>query len=432
MSIWILGVILVVGLAALGRQIGSIRMGVSMIGAIVAYVGTLYLTPIVSPMMESVGIDNPITIWWLTPLVVYIILFIMMNGIAQGVYLKVNLFFQYRAKEDAKMRFERMDKNVGLALGIANGCVLLTIISVPIYVAGYITIQFKTDDDPFLYNLLNRARADLTSTGFDKISAAIAPNTDELFMIADTAALIYNNPSVQDFIAEYPDFYHFVEEDTLGSGEDQDDPYSSSEEGESEPDFKSLLTGKGSLAKILSHSKAQQLMKSSDFMSVIKNLDYADLNEFIKTGISPKYQDDPIVGKWRIDLPRSIREYGRKLPQLRPAYLSRLPAYAAPRFGDIHLIVCPNGNAYLKGKAGAFTQFGVLYGMIMQRMPLQGVPKNAKPKTLAVGSISASGDGKYSISLDGKAGKSGNQATLKGGFLHFIMSANTCVFYKYR
>jgi hypothetical protein len=411
-------------------------MGVSMIGAVVAYVATIYLTPIAAPLMDMVGIRNPVTVWWLTPIVVYLLIFLMMNGAAQGIYMKVNLFFQYRAKEDAKIRFERMDVNVGLALGIANGCVLLTILSVPIYVAGYVSVQFKgQESDPILYSMLNRARTDLTSTGFDKVSAALAPNTDELFQLADTAALIYHNPGVQDFLGEYPEFYHFVEENTIGGDTDNSDGGSSYDDEESDDfvaDFTSLLTGQGGLGAILAHPRTLELMSDSDFMGVIENIDYADLTEFINTGISPKYQDDPIVGKWRIDLPRSVRDYGRKLPQLRPAYLSRLPAFAKGRFGDIHLIISPTGSAYLKGKAGAFTAFGTLYGMIQQRMPLRGLPRNAASQTLAVGSWSAKSDDTFTVSLDGKVGKSAGDAKLKGGFLSFIQSANTCVFYKFR
>ena len=420
------------GLAALGRQIGSIRMGVSMIGAIVAYVGTIFLAPIVSPMMGSVGIENPITVWWLTPIVVYILLFIMMNGIGQGLYMKVNLFFQYRAKADAQMRFARMDTNVGLALGIANGCVLLTIITVPIYVAGYVTVQFKSDDDPFLYNMLNRARTDLASTGFDKVSAALAPNTDELFMIADTASLVYHNSSVQDFIAEYPEFYHFVEEDTLGGDGDDSGGQDMSEDGEYEANFKSLLTGKGSLAKIFSHSKAQELLQSTDFMTAIRDLDYADLNEFIATGISAKYQDEKMVGKWRIDIPRSVAEYGRRVPQARPAYLSRVPAQAAKRYSDIHLILAPNGNAYLKGKAGSGLNIVPIYQLVAQRMGIQPVARNAATQQLAVGSWTAKDEKSYTISLDGKAGKTGGDSTLKSSFLTMIFAANPHVFYKFR
>ena len=312
MTIWILGAILIGGVAALGRQIGSIRIGVSAIGAIVAYVGTLFLAPIVKPQMATVGLTNPITVWWLTPLVVFIVLFLVMNGVAQGIYMKVNLFFQYRAKEDARMRFQKMDDNVGLALGVLNGCVLLSIISVPIYVVGHVTVQFKSDNDPFHYSIISKMRTDLSSTGLDKIARALAPDTEELFRMADTVSLIYHNPSVQDFLPEYPPFYSLAEsEDIQTILEDEE--------------YSGLITQKGSLAKIFESETTLGLLENGEFMSVVQNLDYEDFSEFIETGVSPMFKDDPIVGKWKIDVGRSVRDYGRKYPQLRPAILGRTP-----------------------------------------------------------------------------------------------------------
>ena len=416
MTIWILGVVLIAGLAALGRQIGSIRMGISLIGAIVAYVATIFLAPLLAPHLESVGVKNPVTAWWLGPLVVYLLVFLFMNGIAQGVYMKVKVFFDYRAKEDARIRFERMDTNVGLGLGIANGCVLLCIVSVPIYVAGYITTQFSSEEDPFIYNIVSKARKDLTSTGMDKIASALAPKTDELFLMADTAALIYHNPSVQEFLKDYPEFYTWYESETFMARLDGD--------------FGTMVTGKGGLGNILAHETALELMGDFDFMSKIQGLDYADLQEFIRTGVSPKYQDDPLVGKWRIDIARSVREYGRKYPQVPAAYLSRLPNYIKGRYGDITLIVAPDGGAFLKGAAGNFPTFYQLVQLYQARQPLAPVPARAVKQQLAVGNCSGSGD-KVSITLSGKAGKSQGDGKLQNGMLSFTQSGNTCVFYRY-
>ena len=62
MTIWIIAAVLIGGIGALGRQIGAVRMGISLIGAIVAYVATLFLTGIVADQLPSVGMRNPIYI----------------------------------------------------------------------------------------------------------------------------------------------------------------------------------------------------------------------------------------------------------------------------------------------------------------------------------------------------------------------------------
>jgi hypothetical protein len=416
MTIWILGVVLIAGLAALGRQIGSIRMGVSIIGAIVAYVATIFLAPLVTPHLETVGVKNPITAWWLGPVAVFLAVYLFMNGIAQGIYMKVKVFFDYRAKEDAKIRFERMDTNLGLSLGIANGAVLLCILSVPIYIAGHVTVQLASDNDPFIYSTLSKARKDLTSTGMDKIAAAIAPKTDKLFVMADTAAIIYHNPSVQEFLKEYPEFYTLAESETFAAYFDGD--------------FGTLVTGKGGLGNILVHEKALEVMADLDLMTKLTDLDYADLQEFIKTGVSQKYKDHELVGKWRIDIPRSVRDYGRKYPQVPGAYLSRLPEYIKDRYGDITLTIAPDSGAFLKGAAGNFPTFYQLVTLYQNRTPLPPLPARAVPQQLAIGNWSGSGE-KITVTLAGKAGKSEGGGTLKNNVLSFTQSGNTCVFYRY-
>ncbi|MGB0578277.1 MAG: hypothetical protein ACPGVU_01120 [Limisphaerales bacterium] len=417
MTIWILGVVLVAGLGALGRQIGSIRMGVSMIGAIISYVATIYLVPIVAPMMDTVGIRNPITVFWLTPCVVYVALFLLMNALAQGVYMKVNLFFQYRAKEDAKMRFERMDTNVGLALGIANGCVLLSIISVPIYIAGYITVQFQTDDDPFLYGVMSKARTDLSSTGFDKIAAALAPDTSELFKKTDTIATIYHNADVQEFLAEYPQFYVLTEEKTIWEKEGEE--ITSTADGAEVAKFASLITGKAGMGKIVGHPYGVSLMDNSDFMFLVEDIDFADLDQFIETGETTRYGEEPHVGKWEINLNRSFRDFGQKYPRdIRASYLTRMPIYGQS-FKDIELTLAPDGVAYLKCSAGGMVSFAGLYSMIANRM----APPRAKRgslKTIATGSWSAKDDNTLTLSLEGKNVKVKGDAKIKSGFLNWV------------
>lgn len=416
MTIWILGALLIGGMAALGRQIGSIRIGVSAIGAIVAYVGTVFLAPLVSPHMSAIGLKNPITVWWLTPVVVYVLLFLVMNGIAQGIYMKVNLFFQYRAKEDARMRFQKMDDNVGLGLGILNGCVLLSVISVPIYVAGHVTVQFKSDDDPIHYSMISKMRTDLTSSGLDKIARALAPDTEDLFRMADTLSLIYHNPSIQDFLPEYPPFYALAESETIQQYLDDEE-------------FSGLVTQKGALAKIFEHSTTLELIDNSDFMNVVRELDYEDFSAFIETGSSPMYAEDPIVGKWRIDVGRSVREYGKKFQQLRPTILGRVPNYVTARWRDLTLIVAPDNTAYLKGGDGKFPTFGQLYVMAQQRLPIAPLRGGVELKPIASGNWGGDNPA-FTISLT-PGGKTDAKCELKGGFLNFIQSNNTCVFYKY-
>jgi hypothetical protein len=63
MTIWILALLLFAGVGALGRQIGGIRMGISLVGVLVALFAAGPLAPIVRSALGSVGVKNPILMW---------------------------------------------------------------------------------------------------------------------------------------------------------------------------------------------------------------------------------------------------------------------------------------------------------------------------------------------------------------------------------
>ena len=452
MTIWILAAVLIGGLGALGRQIGGIRMGISLLGAIIAYVSTLYLTGIVSnQLLPTIGMRNPVYIWVLSPLVVFFGVFIFINGIAQGVFLKIKVYFDYRAKEDARMRFTRMDTNVGLACGMMAGVVHLLIIMVPIYVLGYVTLQFDSPNgNPFYVNFISKARADMDGSGWDRIAASMAPETDDLNQFADTAGLIYNNKSVQDFLGEYPLFYAMAENDTImpiftGEGADQqDNPMNAYSDEDEEPavPYHTLVREQGNIKAIIDHPQTMELLNNPDFMDRVNELDYADLKTFIDTGESPKYAEEPIVGKWRIDTARTARETARRHAQARLSSiaLQNMKIVLNNTATGITLIVSPEGSAFLKSANNAVVKFTPFMRQRMTGAEVAtfAVGKRPANRTLAVGSWSGDGDG---LKVDLTASGTGNaylisgvktaQTKLSGGFLMFDYGEYRMVFYKH-
>jgi hypothetical protein len=421
MTVWIIAAVLIGGIGALGRQIGAIRMGISLIGAIVAYVATLFLTGIVADQLPSVGMRNPIYIWLLAPTLVFFGVFLLINGIAQGAYIKVKIFFDYRAKEDARIRFARLDTNVGLACGLMAGVVHLLIVLVPIYVLGYVTLQLDSPNgNPFYISLISKARADMDGSGFDKIAAAMAPETDEIFQFADTAGVVYNNKSVQEFLKEYPLFYSMAENETivasLAGEEVEENPYEEVDE-DAPPPYNTLIQNQGSIKAIIDHPTTMELIGNPDFMDRINELDYADLQTFLKTGKSPVYEEEKLVGKWKLDTARTARETIRRWAQARltSSAMNNMKMILNNTAHDITLTVAPDGFAYMKAGNSGVVRFSPFVRVRMTGAEIASfiIRKNSKKplKTLAMGNWTGGDDG---VKFDLKGSGAGNTYLIKG------------------
>ena len=74
MLIWILAVSLFGLFAVAGFYKGATRMAVSLIGLFVAILLARPLGPMVKPLIPLVGLKNPIWVWLLPPVVVFLVL----------------------------------------------------------------------------------------------------------------------------------------------------------------------------------------------------------------------------------------------------------------------------------------------------------------------------------------------------------------------
>ncbi len=420
MTIWILALILIGGVGALGRQIGATRMGITLLGTIIAYVGALFLSPLIAKYLPAAGIKNPVSVWLLAPVISFFALFIFMCTVSQGVYSKVSVYWKFRAKDDARMRWERLDINTGLSLGIATGCLLLMIVSVPIYVVGQVTAQLESPSgNPFYVTAINKARRDLNSTGFDKVAAALSPNTDQVFSFGEVVGLLYHNKSLREFLQDYPLYYTLVESEDLAKQF-------------TDPEFASLIDTQANVIEIFKSEKTAAIIGNDIILGLIKQTDLKDLQEFLKTGKSPLYVQNPMVGKWRIQVLRSGQAIGAAFPKLPSASLRTIRGVLGAGWKDLTLVVAPDGTAYFKGGKGnfpnlmQFTQFR-LTPEIIQSITLRGKPEL---KLLSAGTWSG-GDDALQISLEGKGGKGGENAKMDRGYLQFNFAGFPLVFYKF-
>src|ERR1051326_5989886 len=151
MLIWILALILFAIAAACGYKLGAVRFAVSLIGLVVAAAVALPLGPYLKSLVPMAGFKNPIWTVVLPPVVVFLIVYSIFIGISFFVHRKVELYYKYKADDTARFGWERVNRAVGLWVGLIMGAVWLFLFGLVIYVAGYFTYQVSSDQTTTLY-----------------------------------------------------------------------------------------------------------------------------------------------------------------------------------------------------------------------------------------------------------------------------------------
>src|SRR6202142_3608092 len=292
MTIWILALVLLISLAALGYRQGAVRVAFSLIGIMISALLAAPLAKYVKPMLPHVGIQDPTVIWMVAPVIVFVILLIPFKSLGYFVHRRMEVYFKYKGEGMQLIRWNRLNARLGLCLGPINALAYLVLISFVIFDLSYWSAQVAVSgDENRLIKLLNQMGRDSETTGFAQIARAIDPMPDSYFQYADLAGLLVQNPQLGDRLADYPMFISLTERD----------------------DFKQLGQNTDFQNAWKQHAPIQQLLGNDQFKSLSENRDtvnlvwgivqdnYDDLVAYLKTGKSAKYDSEGIIGRWDLN-----------------------------------------------------------------------------------------------------------------------------------
>src|SRR5437016_780865 len=149
MTIWLLALVLLASLAGLGYRQGAIRVAFSLAGILLGAVLAAPLGKLLKPAFLAVGLKNPVMVWALGPAIVFILISALFKFAALTVHQKVDVHYKYHAGELRLALWERLNRRLGLCLGLLNGTIYLLLLSFVIYSFSYWTAQLATSDaDP--------------------------------------------------------------------------------------------------------------------------------------------------------------------------------------------------------------------------------------------------------------------------------------------
>ena len=127
MTIWLLALLLIASVAALGYRQGGIRVAFSLIGILLGILLAPPLGRLLKGPLGAVGVKNPVLLWVLGPLIVFVLFSIIFKVAALAVHQKVDVFYKYKAGDLRLALWERLNQRTGLCLGLLNGTAYLVL-----------------------------------------------------------------------------------------------------------------------------------------------------------------------------------------------------------------------------------------------------------------------------------------------------------------
>jgi uncharacterized membrane protein required for colicin V production len=339
MTIWILVSVMLLSLAGLGYRQGAVRVSFSLIGIIISAFLAGPLAKHVKPMLPHVGIHDPIVIWMLSPVIVFLILLIPFKAAGYFVHRKLNLHFKYKADTLQLMWWNRLNARLGLCLALVNGLAYLVLLSFIIFNFSYWTAQVATsDDESRLVKLLNRMGRDSETTGFARIARAIDPMPEIYFKTADFAGLLRQNPQLRDRLADYPMLISVSERD----------------------DFQQLGLNTGFQGAWKQHSPISSLINDSQIQSMWQNPEtvnlvwgiiqdnFDDLVAYLQTGQTAKYNSENIVGRWDYNAGAATAIMLQSRPVISSREMRAMRATMTQSYARTAFVAGADGQAFLK------------------------------------------------------------------------------------
>jgi len=339
MTIWILALLLLAAGAGMGLRQGAIRVAVSFVGIILSALLAWPLSGIIRPLLSHVGFHNPVAIWLLPPFLVFVILLSVFKSIGLLVHHKVSVYYKYQPDGLQRILWERMNKRLGVALGLLNGLAYFVLISFVIYDFSYLTVQVApSDQEKFAVRMLNRMGWDLRDTGVIRAARAINPLPEIYFKTADLAGLICQNPQLLDRLSAYPAFLSLAERDDfkqLGQN----------------AEFQDAWKNHSPFSQLWNNPQIETIRQNEDTVAMIWNLvstNLDDLQTYLQTGESAKFSSEKIIGRWDFDVMASLTALVQTRANVPSGDMTAMRALWFPAYSNTVFVAGSEGQAFLK------------------------------------------------------------------------------------
>lgn len=386
MFVWLVALLFVVMAAVTGYFRGALRAAISFVGLVIA----LYLAGPVGeffqPVIRFLGLEHPFILPFVSPVVVFVLISAAAKVVAASLHARVENHFKFSENHVRQVAFERVSTRAGASVGAMNGMVYAIALLSPFYVASYATLQLPESDSATMpIKLANSVGRAARETGFDKVLAGYGTAPKSYYSGTDLLASILNSPGIYSRIHLYPDTTQLAESPEIAQIS-------------SDTEAANLFSKKSALGDLLANPKVQLMVSKVAFVKqAIAKLsgDTTDLLLYLKTGTSPRFSEESLIGIWTHSPDDSLNEVRRKMATITTKEMARVRSTISANFTGGELTFFGNSKARLTTRDGTPTakiqeatwkkeSSGYLVQVADGNTPA-GMPKSWDFKTLIVG-----------------------------------------------
>jgi hypothetical protein len=289
--------------------------------------------------LALLGVQNPVLLWALGPVIVFILFSLAFKAGAAAVHHKADVYFKYKAGDLRLALWERLNQRLGLCLGILNGTAYFILLCFFIYVPSYLTVQVASGEkDPKWMRLLNQMGHDLHSTGMAKVARALDSIPQVDYDMADFAGILYHNPLIEARLGSYPDFLALAERaEFAGLGADTR--------------FRESWMGQVPVMELMEHPTLQGVRNNPELLKAIWNTVAPDLNDlytYLASGNSPKWDPEKILGRWAFDANWTMSLMRRAKPRMLASEMQRYKQWMLVAFSKTRMVARTDNQVSLR------------------------------------------------------------------------------------
>ena len=205
MTIWLITLVLLPSIAAIGYQQGAIRAGFSFFGIVLGVMLAALAGKIFNPLLGIFGVTSPLLLWTLPHMLGFLLVLTLVKVGGFMVHQKVDVHYKYKAGDLRLSLWERMNSRLGGCVGLLNGVAYIVVFSMCVHALSYWTVQLaSTEGDSKSMRLVNKLGHDLQSTGMARVGRVASSISDTYYDTADLAGLIFQNSLLEARLIRYP------------------------------------------------------------------------------------------------------------------------------------------------------------------------------------------------------------------------------------
>jgi hypothetical protein len=255
------------------------------------------------------------------------------------VHRKVNVYYKYKAGDLRLALWERLNSRLGLCVGLLNGAAYLVLVCFVIYNFSYWTVQVaSSDNETKTTQFINRLGHDLEDTGMAKVAHATAPLPGNFYKVADLFGLIFQNPQVSQRLLNYPPFLSLLERDDLQQLAQNND-------------FTSTWNEHAPLGQLVNEPAVKNILQDKNLINIVWGLlqtNMDDLTIYLKTGKSPKYDSEKILGRWDFNVGVTVAMLRQSRPNIPASEMRAARMWMSQAYADTTFVAGGDGQAFLK------------------------------------------------------------------------------------